>query len=84
MITCVRCEVISELPSKVVCTAYIVRTLINSGVVWGDRFIITPSEIFNEKGTFYSALVIYSVSVSVCLRDEDVCGPEHDRTSSVV
>ena len=30
------------------------------GAVWGDRFIITPSEIFNEKGIFYSALVIKS------------------------
>ena len=29
------------------------------GAVWGDRFIITPSEFFKEKGTFYSALVIY-------------------------
>ena len=34
--------------------------LVWCGAVWGDRFIITPSEIFNEKGIFYSALVIKS------------------------
>ena len=34
--------------------------LVWCGAVWGDRFIITPSEFFKEKGTFYSALVIYS------------------------
>ena len=32
--------------------------LVWCGAVWGDRFIITPSEFFKEKGTFYSALVI--------------------------
>ena len=34
--------------------------LVWCGAVWGDRFIITPSEFFKEKGTFYSALVIVS------------------------
>ena len=34
--------------------------LVWCGAVWGDRFIITPSEFFKEKGTFYSALVIPS------------------------
>ena len=33
--------------------------LVRCGAVWGDRFIITQFEFFNEKGTFYSALVIY-------------------------
>jgi hypothetical protein len=28
-------------------------------MVWGDRFIITPSEFLSEKWTFYPALVIY-------------------------
>ena len=27
-------------------------------MVWGDRFIITPSEFLYEKWTFYPALVI--------------------------
>ena len=33
--------------------------LVWCGAVWGDRFIITPSEFFKEKpkGTFYSAVV---------------------------
>ena len=27
-------------------------------MVWGDRFVITPSEFLSEKWTFYPALVI--------------------------
>ena len=36
--------------------------LVWCGAVWGDRFIITPSEFFKEKGTFYCALVIASIA----------------------
>ena len=39
--------------------------LVWCGAVWGDRFIITPSEFFKEKGTFYSALVIYNCSLDI-------------------
>ena len=34
--------------------------LVWCGAVWGDRFIITPSEFFKEKGTFYSVIYVFS------------------------
>ena len=34
-------------------------------MVWGDRFIITPSEFLSEKWTLYSASVIPLLSLPV-------------------
>ena len=37
--------------------------------MWGDRFIISPSEFFKEKGIFYSALVIQDHTVTLVTPD---------------
>ena len=51
----------------------------------GDRFIITPSELFKEKGTFYSALVLMSSHVQddYCRPSESAPGKEHATNMSI-